>query len=264
MTAPVDVCNLGLAEIGNRIQIASFNDGTAASKTAALFYTPKMQMLSRSANWDSFRAQIPLTLLKATVVNGQLSNYPPPQPWAYEYAWPSDCLKARFIQPTLNAPGSSNPPLTTAPNVYIPAPGAPTGIPFVVATDVDALNNPIKVILTNLPNAQLIYTRDLTQVPDLWDALFLAGATALLASYFISALARDKEQMAQQVQVCKSVIDQARAANGNEAISSVDHYPDWMMVRYQSAVSWAWNQQGPNGVVFTGWDQCAFPDGQSY
>lgn len=261
---PLDIANLALAEVGNRIQIASFTDGSPAANVANLFYTPKTQMLLRTANWDFARAQAPLAVWKAVIVNGVVSANPPPQPWQYSYLRPTDCLKARFIQPTLNiAPAGT--PLTTSPTTVLCTPPVPTAIPFVVATDFDANGNPIGVILTNLPGAQLIYTRDLSQAPALWDSLFLNGASALLASYFINALARNKAQMDDQIAIAKSVIDQARVANGNEAIANVDHVPDWIRVRQMAAVPWAWNQQGPAGVSYSGgWDSTGFPDGSFY
>jgi len=263
VSSPVTICNIALAECGNRVQIGDFDDGTPAANVARLFYTPKMQMLARAAPWDSFRAQITLTLLKATVIDGAVSDDPPPQPWGYMYQWPSDCLKARFLLPTLPtmAPGT---PLTTAPNYALQAPAPPTAIPFVVATSLDANNNPIKVILTNLPQAQLVYNRDLTQVPDLWDAMFTTAATATLASYFINALARNAADYMAQVQIAQSAIASARAASANEAITSVDHLPDWMAVRMASAVPWAWNSTGPGGVLADGWDAAQFPGGLSF
>lgn len=220
-------------------------------------------MLMRAAPWDSLRAQITLTQLKATVINGATSNNPPPQPWGYEYAWPSDCLKARFLLPTLQTmPGGI--PLTTAPNTVLPTADAPTGIPFVIGTDFDAQGNPIKVILTNLFAAQLVYTRDLSQFPDLWDSLFLSAETAMLGAYFINALARNQAQLQTASAQAKAIIEQARAVSGNESISNADHIPDWITVRATSAVPWAWNMSGPGGIVWTGWDSCELPGGLTF
>lgn len=263
MASPVDICNIALAECGNRVQISSFNDGTPASVIANLFYTPKLQMLSRAAPWDSFRAQAALTLLKATIIDGAVSDDPPPQPWAYQYAWPSDCLRARFLLPTIQTVGTGV-PLTTGPNYALQNASPPTAIPFVVATAFDASNNPIKVILTQLQNAQLVYTRDLTQVPDLWDSMFSSAATATLAAYFINALARNTGDYSLQIKIATDQIAAARAASASESISSPDHIPDWMQVRMQSAVPWAWNTSGPNGVSPGMWDAAEFPGGLSF
>lgn len=263
MASPVSIINESLSEIGQQVQINSFDDNTPAARAASILYTPKLQMLSRVAPWDKLRAQIALTQLKATVINGVTTGNPPPSPWNFEYAYPSDCLKARFIQPSPD-PVAAGVPLTTAPNAALTVNGLPTNIPFVVGTDNDAGGNPISVILTNLYQAQLIYNRDLTQVPDLWDPLFHAAATALLGAYLINALQRDASQMQQQIGLAKSVIDQARSASANESISNADHAPDWIQTRMAGSVPWAWNQGGPGGVSFAWWDACAFPDGQFY
>lgn len=257
---PVTVCNIALQEIGQRVLINNFDDGTPAAQAAKLLYTPKMQMLMRSAPWNGFRKQAALTMLKATVINGTVSTTPPPQPWDYEYQWPSDCLKARFIIPTANALTSGT-PLTTATDSALIYGSPPTTIPYVVANDLDANNNPIKVILTSLPQAQLIYTVDLSPYPDLWDPMFLSAATATLGAYFINALMRDRGDFTNQMALAKDMVMSARMASGNESISSIDHTPDWMAVRMQSAVPFAWNSSSANGAAPGAWDYCEFPGG---
>src|SRR6185503_7132709 len=134
---PVDVCNLALLEIGQRVQINSLTDNSPQANACSLFYSPKIRMLLRSANWAFARAQMPLTLWKSVVINGVYSPTPPPQPWQYSYLYPADCEKMRFTQPTLPTPNSTTPPLTSAPNNFFCYPPTPTAIPFVEATDLD-------------------------------------------------------------------------------------------------------------------------------
>ena len=260
---PVNVCNLALAEVGQRVQIASLADQSPAANAASLFFTPKTQMLLRSANWAFARAQSTLTLYKSVLVAGAASTNPPPQPWQYEYLYPSDCQRLRFLQPTLPGANQTTPPLTTTPNSYFSYPPTPTGVPFVEGADFDPNGNPIRVILTNMCLAQAVYTRDLSQMPDLWDTLFLSGVTALLGSYFINALARDKVQMEQQIAIAKNVLDQARAADANESISNTDHIPDWLRARRMTSGAYLW-YQGSNGALPGGWDSCQLPNGQFY
>lgn len=221
-------------------------------------------MLLRAASWDFARAQVTLTVFKQALVNGVVSSNPPPQPWLFSYVWPSDCLKARFVLPTIQIPPPGV-PLTTNPSPIARVPPVPTGIPFVIGTDLIASGNttsPVKVILTNLPLAQLIYTRDLSQLPDQWDSLFLSATTALLGAYFINALARNKAQYDDAVSMSKSLLDQARIANGNEGIGSVDHRPDWISAR-SSGSYWAgaWGA-GIGGAI--NFDAITFPDGLRY
>lgn len=253
--------------MGSRFLLTSFSDTTAQAIAASNFYVPKTQSLLRAANWDFARAQATLTVYKqAMLASGGPSPNPPPQPFLFEYLYPPDCLKVRFVLPTVII-NPAQPPLTTAPGIIPIIAPAPTAIPFVIGIDKDAQGNPIKVILTNLPNAQCIYTRDLTQVPDVWDPLFLSGETAYLGAYFINALARNKAQYDDAVAMAKNVIDTARMANGNEAINSIDHRPDWLSVRRSGGNLWAFTQGGGATAAFGaggGWDQVSFPDGLRY
>lgn len=264
MTSVVNVVNMALLEMSNRVQINSLNDNNPAANAASLFYTPKTKALLRAAPWSFARKQVLLTQFKASIVNGAISSDPPPQPFNYEYLRPADCLRARFIIP-FQTVTSSDVPLTTAPNTVFPATCVNTGIPFIDAMDVDTNNNPIPVILTQLPQAQLIYTADVSQFPDQWDDMFLSAETAYLASYFISALSGDRAGMNNQIVIAKALLDSARAVNASESITSMDHVPDWMRARaggfgYNSA-PWA---PGFPGGFNPGWDACAFPNGLSY
>jgi hypothetical protein len=264
MTSPTDVCNLALLETGSRVSINSLTDNTPQAIVANQFYTPKIQALMRAAAWVFLRKTLALTQLKAAVVNGQPSSNPPPQPFLFEYAYPSDCLRARFLIPYQTPQPSGSPPLTTAPNVAPFAIRPPTSVPFVVGSDTDSNGNPIRVILTNMYQALLIYDADLSQMPDLWDPMFLSAATAFLASYFITALARNKDQLAQQVGIVKSVLDQARAVDGNEAILNNDHLPDWMAVRL-TGYGYPYGGWGVGAsTTGWGWDACSLADGLSY
>lgn len=262
MTSVISVCNLALSETGQRITVSSIYppDGTAASLTLGLIYEPKTQALLRAANWDFARKQVVLTQLKAAVINGEVSADPPPQPFLYEYAWPPDCLKARFIMQIAPTQPAGT-PLTTAPNMIIPGFVPSTRVPFVVSSDVDANGNAIKVILTNMPNAQLVYTADLSQFPDMWDDLFLTAETAMLAMYLTNALARDKDQFATQGQIVKGAVETARAANGNEALQTADLAVDWIRVRSVGGVGYSQMGYGTNGALAPEWDEISLPGG---
>lgn len=259
----INICNSALLEIGARVQINSLDDNSPAANACSLLYHEKVRMLLRGACWDFARRQVPLTLYKAAVINGNVSANPPPQPWQYEYLYPPDCLKARFLIPTYPTSPAGT-PLTTGQTWSVLTPTTITSIPFVIATDLDSERLPVKVILTNLPLAQLVYTQDLSDAPDMWDALFTTGAIAVLAAYLINPLARNAGQLNQQIAVAKGVLDAARAANGNESISNADHVPDFLAIRFSgSAALGAWGN-GQNGPYYSGYDACAFPDGLTY
>lgn len=264
MTSIINVINMSLLRMSNRVQINSLNENSPAANAASLLYTPNTQALLRAAPWVFSRKQVVLTQYKAAIVNGETSSDPPPQQWQYEYLRPADCLRARFLQPTVTTTASGV-PATTAPNMALPAPRVNTATPFVDAMDVDSNGNPIPVILTNLQYAQLVYTADLSQYPDMWDPLFLNAEVALLASLFAQALTGDMNLVNMQVAIAKDALDKARSMNASESISSVDHVPDWMQARMISAGGYApWAPNADGGVIGAMWDTMGFPNGMFY
>ena len=256
MTSPVDVVNIALAEIGAQETVQSINpsDGSSTSNTASLLYNPKIDALFRAAHWNCARLQASLTQIRAQVINGQVSADPPPRPWLYEYLYPADCLKARYIIPFVETTGIS-PPLTTAfqqsplilPNY---------AVPYAIAID-NYQNNQVKVILTNASNPILVYTGRIDN-PDLWDPHFLGAATSTLGAWFVNALSRNRGLMQDQISIARDIIMQARISDGNEGVTVVDHIPDWMTTR-------GFSGDFMNTTLFyQGWDLMGFPGGISF
>lgn len=152
MTAEVDIVNRALQAIGSRTNISSA-ELTAAfagsppsneSREAALALRPLRDQLIRMAPWQCVTRFNPLTYITSvpTTPENASSGPPlwvpgtPPPPWAYEYQYPVDCLKARYIIPQYTS---------QAGGVPIYPPGTVTGaaqvgwtgpaLKFTVATD---------------------------------------------------------------------------------------------------------------------------------
>lgn len=261
MTSPVDVCNVALAEGATRTSINGFPpiDNTPAAVASNLFFLPKTRALLRGANWNFCRRQELLTLLRRAInADGSASSDPPSQPFQYEYLYPSAALKIRFIQQYLTTSTSTAIPLTSASGATIYPAFANTKVPFVEAVDMST-GSPRKTILTNMPDAMAIYTTDLSQYPDMWDAMFMLANTAFLASFLIANLSGDRANLVTQIQIAKSGLDSARGVNGNESISNVDNLPDWIRARAGGA-----SYIGGYARGFCDWDAVAFPDGIFY
>jgi hypothetical protein len=234
----VSICQEALGMIGARTSVSSVfpSDGSNEANYCATYYSPVIQSLLRSANWAIARKQVAATQLKALYVNGVLqpTAMQPPTPWWYEYAVPSDSLKERFIL-NICPQTSISPPLTSSAAQY-QVPQNVTGFArFTPALGNDSAGNPIKVILTNQPQAQVVYTADISQKPDLWDAQFHLAASASLATYLINPLARNAELMTQMVQMASNIIGAARATDANESLPSTDHLPDFIAIRFTGA-----------------------------
>ena len=117
------------------------------------------------------------------------------------------------------------------------------------------------VILTDVPNASLIYTA-LMLYPENWDPLFRDAFVSHLASQTVLAIMTDKKLgltiRGQQIAITKEKILAARVADGNEGTTTTDHVPDFISGRY-----------GPVGsthetVFGERWDTCTFSDGSSF
>jgi hypothetical protein len=261
MTTPVDVANMSLDNIGARFSITSLNPPLPPPNAivVARHYQPKIDALHRAAHWNCTRRQIGLTLLKAAVgtpENPGGTTLPiPPIPYQYEYAYPADCLKARYLIPNPPTVGSTSPPILGGGVMQNPIWNPPVGYKFAVAVDTDPAGNQIKVILTDLEFAQMVYTARIVN-PDLWDPHFLAAGCATLGAWLVNPLARNAQVLKEQIEIASSIITQARISDGNEGVTTTDHDPDWMRVRGSSAYGFL---NSPTN--WYGWDSMGFPGG---
>jgi hypothetical protein len=215
----------------------------------------------RSAHWNSARKQATLTLLKAahgTPENPSGALPTPPIPWRYEYGYPDDCLKVRFVIPRHHASETSTPLMTNASGNHHH--NVRTSLPFVPAIDTDTNGNQIKVILTNAPRAEAVYTARITNV-DLWDPMLQNAVIGALGAWLCSPVSGSDEKKKLAIAMASGLITQARISDGNEGITSTDHTPDWMEVR-NTGSNWGWSDR--DGGYLAGWDSWTGADGVSY
>jgi len=90
----LEVVNRALTQIAQGPPLASGTvatnfDGSAAGIYCATLYVGAVQMLLRNQDFEFCRRSIPMI---------QTGNTPPLQ-WAYEYAYPDDCIRVRQIAP---------------------------------------------------------------------------------------------------------------------------------------------------------------------
>jgi hypothetical protein len=271
MVAPTDVCNQALSQMGSRAQVSSINpsDGSPAGDACSLLYTPRIQALLRAAHWNQARWQEPLTLLKAAAgtppnVNGTTLPIPP-LGFLYEYAYPSRCLAARFVIPTPLPQPAVSPPLTTGPIQVMPFARLSVSVPFVVALDTNTQTPPARtrVILTNAYTAQLVYTTDVSDEPDLWDPSFTDAAVAYMAAWLVSPLNMKASLIQERSAIVKELVLAARLSDGNEGVTPNDHVPDWLMARTRTGgASFSSYENGAN--YMGSWSVLGLPGGISF
>lgn len=203
-------------------------------------------MLGRSAYWNCLRKQVTLTLLKAadgTPENQNGTTLPlPASPWLYAYAYPADCLLLRYLLPPYTVTNTGISPLAgigwAQSNTMTP------NTPFAVAYDTDINGDPMRVVLTNLSQAQAVYTVD-CEDPDQWDSSFQEALVAGLGAKLVMGLTGNMQVAAAQIRVATAIVMDARRSDGIEGLTVVDHIPDWITVRGYDGY-WGQGQWGSN------------------
>ena len=198
MTSEIDICNLALLRLGTRSSIASFTEGSVEANACAQVYGLLRDMLLASHQW-SFATH--------RVILADLGH--PPDGWKHRYAYPTTCLRARMIRPP---------------------DGHHNVVRFDVSGDVDADGNPIRVILCDVPRAELIYTQRLI-APDLYPPHFIEALSWMIAAELANALSSNDALTQSTMQMAAQAISTSKANDANETPVPQEHVPDWIAVR---------------------------------
>lgn len=220
MTTAVDICNLALSEIGTRSTIDALDEGSKESIQCALWYDRMREALLRAAPWGFARAQFPLTLL------GSAATTTSPYPWSFKYAYPSDALAIRYLLPPTPPLADVIPPQSSYSFCW---PGPSRTSRFIIAND-GAPGEHAKVILSNVETAQAVYITN-EDDPDLFDPSFVLALAAALAFKLVIPLTGNVGMRTTFAQAAQDAVTSARVSDGNEAIPTTDHIPDWMAAR---------------------------------
>ena len=290
---PTDIMNQALDAMGWETTIGDAEEGSREARVLLRAYRECLRQMLRGAHWDWARKTAPLTLLADATGQTQNVGTIVPIPWKYEYAYPTECAKARFIP---WVPQGMNNPAT---NISLPGQPIMTGVTvssnqlflnqgltpakFILGSDPNyppqpgsdlwvipgVGNSGRTVVLTNVQNAQLVYT-EIVLEPQRWDDLFRSAMVSYLASETALAIHKDKklglEIRREQIASTKSKLDMARVANGNEGWAQADIKVDWMRERRTFGSGWGNNNwSGPWGADgYSGWDSVGFSNGDSY
>lgn len=220
-TSVVAICNLALDAMGARSTISSLTEGSAEAAACARQYQPALEAVLQAAHWGFARKQASLTLLKDGTVSPDQGV---PQPWTYEYAFPSDMLLPRYVMPIATSAstaivGTPGPQYPISPNV-----------PFIVSSDQDSNGNPINVLLTNQAQAVLVYTYRVSN-PNLFDSQFVRAFANYLGYLLSIPLSGDKGMAKMAYQIADQTCKQAAASDGNAGLTVINNTPDWITTR---------------------------------
>lgn len=249
-TSAIQLCNQALSEIGTRSNISAFDDGSKEGYQCGLWYDALRRRLLRTALWGFARGQLVMTELGDLIPDGTS-----PYPFLFKYAYPSDCIKMRYVlRPPVggNISGSITPPTVGFASGSACWLGPSRENRYLPASDVDLDGNQTKVILSNVCRAIGVYTRDITNV-DLFDDLFNEALQAALAYKLVIPLSGNVGQRDQFKKAAEDAILQARVADGNEAIPTSDHSVDWIVTRGVGSQFGYGPFGGPFGAGGDGW-----------
>lgn len=143
MTTDVDNCNNALLKIGVPRIISSLTQDAVEARACNTVYSNTRDCLLRMAPWDC--ALKTLNLAYITSVPGTPENTSPATnlwqpgqprpPWAYEYQYPVDCLRACWIIPAIQSGFAGGIPITTAVTGRASTTWLGGPIPFKIGTD---------------------------------------------------------------------------------------------------------------------------------
>lgn len=298
MNLVADLMNQALDALGSEVVIGDPEEGSREAQVLLRAYEQCLRQLLRAAHWAFARRQAPLALLAdATGATADVGTQVVDPEFLYEYEYPTDCLKLRFIPWNSNTPSTPVPAGNIQPqNAGQPITSAPIGIPsagrrlhparWLETVDPNYPAQPGTnwyetqgvspqgrvVICTNVKNACAVYT-GLILYPSIWDALFREALVCYLASQCALAILKDKKFAltirAQLILAVKEKLVQARLTDGNEGTYSSDIKVDWIETRRTAAGSgygWGlpWGGIGAGYNGFCGPSSLSFADGSAY
>ena len=266
MTTSADIANRAMVAMGARSTIANLAlEQSPEAKQMNLLYNPTRDALLRAAHWDFARKIIQGTLLKAApgvagsttpASNTWNPETMPAPPWSYEYVYPADCMKVRYVTPS---PGGGSDAgvenMFSVPSVSpVRSAGGINPVPFAIALDTDENDNQMRVVLTDAYRALVCYTARV-EVEDMWDASFQEAMVYSLAAQVALSITGNL----QTAQVCsakaRDTLLVARARDGNEGTASVNRTPDWIAARGGGYMVGGLPR---GGAPVAGWDNPAF------
>jgi len=238
MTTLTDIVNRALQVVGTRTTVTDSELATNSTNEAIqanLCLIPIRRQLLRMAPWDcglktanlTYISSVPGTPENTSPATTLWTPGQPTPPWAYEYQYPVDCLRACWIIPATQTGYAGGIPITTA------------GLAFGTAAKQ-------RVILTNQEFATLVYVSDVDD-PNVFDDLFIEAYVRIVGATIANALSGDKKIIKMAIDEANIAIGQARAVDANEGPTINDVTPDWIRIR---GIDFGTQYSGP----YTGFD----------
>lgn len=252
MTSVVDLCNRSLIDIGTRSTIASLLESSNEAKACALLYGPTLLETLEAANWDFAEKTQALTLLaQSPLVDASAtpSTTAPVvwsfMPWAYEYAYPADCVKfRRILAPFFGV--APAPMYAQGPWPYGPSDQQPV-IRWALGGDTDASGADNKVILSYQPQAVGKWTKLVTN-PDLFDGSFQNAIVGRLAAKLVGPLSGNMELAKLAIEKGLQAEAMAEKKAANEGVRIQERTAEWIRARGAGGNAYPYSDEWFEGV----------------
>lgn len=249
MASRLALQNQALARLGTRSVITSETESSPEALAARQFFDQ-----ARDATLSAFEWRFATAFVAGAQIAGTA-----PQPWLYQYARPSDCVRLRRVmgppQPPPSGLPATTPPypgavlVTAAPWCWWPEDGAgpwewpwcggpqgwraPSPQPLPLAFEEGAaMGNGgfLPAVLTNVTPATLVYTTNGVD-PAYWPPLFAAAFSWQLAFEMTVSLTGKLALQKQMQEGWAQAMQAARSVDRNAAVTSADYPPDWILAR---------------------------------
>lgn len=196
MASKVQIAKLALQHIGDRYDISDLSEASVEAEQVNLVFDTTRDAVLRRHAWG---------FAKKYALGGSLTGTVPGL-WTYMYTYPTDCLLMRHIH---NPAGLSAKP-----------------VPYEVAINADGT----KVILTDLPDAELVYTYKVTDVT-MFDAEFTMALSYEIAAMIAVPLTGDVQIATNLRELSARSMYAAEEGDSNEGTEDDDHEAPWITAR---------------------------------
>jgi hypothetical protein len=200
------IYNLALSAVGTR-QLTSYpSERSREAEICDLHWAVVLPQVMRAAPWASARASARLALIAQTDSTRPWARGDPEPGWLYTYALPTDFIYPRYLSDWSRF-------------ILGQETQSPEGIKIQVTT-----------LMTNTPEAVLVYTRNQETIP-LWDADLVSALSNALAAAIAMPLHGKTARTSLALQLANEAILRARVHTANEDTNQYDSVPDWLAAR---------------------------------
>ena len=190
------IANMALSHVGARAIMNSLEEDSPEAQQVRLWYESCRAQTLQAFNWSFARKRVTGT---------KSFNEPPENDWLYRYVYPNDALSIRQIENPFGHQADA--------------------IPFSIEND-----GATKSILTNLDDARIIYTYDLTdtsQFPPLFTELLSINLASKIA-FTLTGRAELKQALSDQYRFQLLVVS---AHDGNEQVGKRPREAEFIRAR---------------------------------